>query len=154
MKLSTKRENIIDDYHGVQVADPYRWLEDPDSLETKKWTDEQNERTNQYLENYHGREIIKDNITKMMNYPKYSLPTKEGKYYYFHKNNGLQNQAVFYRSKSLENKELETVIDPNTFSENGTAAITNITLDRKSTRLNSSHVAISYAVFCLKKKRK
>src|SRR5690625_6733195 len=100
MKLSTKRENIIDDYHGVQVADPYRWLEDPDSLETKKWTDEQNERTNQYLENYHGREIIKDNITKMMNYPKYSLPTKEGKYYYFHKNNGLQNQAVFYRSKS------------------------------------------------------
>src|SRR5690625_6041278 len=105
MKLSTKRENIIDDYHGVQVADPYRWLEDPDSLETKKWTDEQDESTNQYLEDYHGREIIKDNITKMMNYPKYSLATKEGKYYYLHKNNGLQNRTVFDRSRALGDKQ-------------------------------------------------
>lgn len=141
MKLSTKKEPVIDDYHGVKVADPYRWLEDPDSLETKNWTDEQNERTNQYLGNYHGREIIKDNITKMMNYPKYSLPAKEGEYYYFHKNNGLQNQAVFYRSKSLDNSELETVIDPNKLSENGTAAITNITFNQNGTMLA---YAISY----------
>lgn len=141
MKLRTKKETVIDDFHGVKVADPYRWLEDPDSVETKDWTDEQNERTNQYLGNYHGRGIIKDNITKMMNYPKYSLPAKEGDYYYFHKNNGLQNQAVFYRAKSLDNNELETVIDPNTLSENGTAAITNITFNQNSTMLA---YAISY----------
>src|SRR5690625_7816829 len=85
--------------------------------------------------------MIKDNKTKIMIYTKYSLTTKEGKYYYYHKNNGLQNQAVFYRSKSLENKELETVIDPNTFSENGTAAITNITFNKNSTMLA---YAISY----------
>ncbi|ASN04553.1 prolyl oligopeptidase family serine peptidase [Virgibacillus necropolis] len=141
MNLSTKKDAVTEDYHGVKVADPYRWLEEADSVNTREWTDEQNERTNQYLKNYPGRKTIKDNITKFMNYPKYSLPMREGEYYYFHKNNGLQNQGVFYRSKSLELNEPEVIIDPNTLSEEGTAAITNITFSQNSLMLA---YAISY----------
>lgn len=142
MKTITKKVNQIDNYHGVNVADPYRWLEDSDSIETQEWTAEQNQMTQQYLAGYPGREMVKENITNLINYTKYSLPQKEAEYYYYHKNDGLQNQAIFYRSRSLDpNGEKEIVIDPNTLSEEGTAAITNITFSQDGSMMA---YAISY----------
>lgn len=127
MKIDTKKEMVIEDYHGVLVKDPYRWLEDDNSDEVKQWTDKQNEQTLEYLNKFPERNTIKENITHFIDYPKYSAPQKKGEYYYFHKNDGLQNQSVFYRSKTLDLSDPEVIIDPNKLSGEGTAAITNIT---------------------------
>ncbi|WP_342510230.1 prolyl oligopeptidase family serine peptidase [Sporosarcina sp. FSL K6-2383] len=131
----TKREDVINNYHGTEVADPYRWLESPDAAEVKEWVDEQNEETQAFLATYPEREKVKERLTKSWNYPKYSVPQKEGDYYYFHKNDGLQNQAVFYRTKDLESTVLEVIIDPNTLNEEGTAAITNLSFTKDGNRL-------------------
>lgn len=128
--MNTKKINQIDDYHGITVADPYRWLEDPNAADTKEWTEVQNQRTRQYLDDYPDREQIKQNITHYMNYTKYTVPQREGDYYYYHKNDGLQNQPVFYRSSTLELADESIVIDPNTLSEEGTAALTNVTFSQ------------------------
>lgn len=120
MSVLTRKETITDDFHGTGVADPYRWLENAEASEVKEWTDAQNEVTQAFLKTYPEREQVKEKLTKSWNYPKYSVPQKEGDYFYFHKNDGLQNQAVFYRTKDLESDELETIIDPNTLNEGGT----------------------------------
>jgi prolyl oligopeptidase len=130
MKIITKKVNQVDNYHGVQVADPYRWLEASDTPDTIEWTDAQNQVTRQYLDDYPAREKIKQNITKLMDYTKYTVPQKEGDYYYYHKNDGLQNQSVFYRSSTLERSDETIVIDPNKLSKEGTAALTNITFSQ------------------------
>ncbi|MEK5037673.1 prolyl oligopeptidase family serine peptidase [Sporosarcina sp. FSL K6-3457] len=131
----TKREDVIDDYHGTNVTDPYRWLENPDAAEVKEWVDAQNEETQAFLATYPERENIKERLTKSWNYPKYSVPQKEGDYYYFYKNDGLQNQAVFYRTMDLESDALEVIIDPNMLNEEGTAAITNLAFTKDGHRL-------------------
>lgn len=128
--MNTKKINQVDDYHGIKVADPYRWLENPNAADTKEWTEEQNQRTRQYLEDYPNREQIKQIITNYMDYTKYTVPQKEGDYYYYHKNDGLQNQPVFYRSSTWELTDESVVIDPNTHSEEGTAALTNVTFSQ------------------------
>ena len=102
LSIFTKSENIIENYHGTNVQDPYRWLENPEAEEVKSWVDEQNEATQDFLSTFDQREEVKERLTKSWNYPKYSVPQKEGNYYYFHKNDGLQNQAVFYRTKDLD----------------------------------------------------
>lgn len=117
------------------VADPYRWLEDPDSVETKEWVREQNERTRDFLAGDARRQKIKDNLTRLINYPRYSVPMKEGDYYYFHYNDGLQNQPVFYRSKQLDGSEKEVVLDPNQMNEAGTAALTNLKFSQDGSKL-------------------
>ena len=135
MSIRTKREDDIDNYHGTDVADPYRWLENPDAKEVKEWVDAQNEETQAFFKTYPERETVKERLTKSWNYPKYSVPQKEGDYFYFHKNDGLQNQAVFYRTKDLESNALEVIIDPNTLNEEGTAAITNLAFTKDGNRL-------------------
>ena len=110
MNLITTKENVITDYHGTKVSDPYRWLEDMNSPDVMKWVEKQNEQTHQYLGSFTEREKVKKEITELMNYEKYSVPQKEGDYYYFHKNDGLQNQPVYYRSTSLDLTDLDLPI--------------------------------------------
>ncbi|GAC1461306.1 MAG: prolyl oligopeptidase family serine peptidase [Ktedonobacteraceae bacterium] len=120
----TRRDNIIEDYHGVQVADPYRWLEDATSSETQTWSEAQDAVTRAYLATLPGREQIKTRLTELYDYPKYTVPSKRGDYYYFSKNTGLQNQFVLYRQTTLD-AEATLVLDPNTLSTDGTVALVN-----------------------------
>src|SRR5215470_10080724 len=91
---TAKRVDQVDDYHGVKVADPYRWLEDTDSAETKDWVEAENKLTFRYLENIPSREGIRDRMTKLWNYERFTVPELEGGRYFFQHNNGLQNQNV------------------------------------------------------------
>ena len=119
----TKKVNQTDDYFGVKIEDPYRWLENTDSPEVKSWVEEQNKVTFSYLEQIPYRNKIKQRLTEIWNYPKYSQPFKAGSNYFFFKNNGLQNQDVLYIQKDLDS-EPEEFLDPNTFSDDGTIALT------------------------------
>ena len=117
------RDHVVEHYHGVPVADPYRWLEQADAPETRAWVDEQNAYTEAFLGAIPAREQIRARLTQLWNYPRYSAPVKKGARYFFSKNSGLQNQAVLYRQDSLQGEAL-VVIDPNTLSEDGTSALT------------------------------
>lgn len=118
----TKKVNQVDDYFGTKVSDPYRWLEDDNSEETKEWVKAENKITDQYLSASPFYNKVKNRLEEMWNYPKYSSPFKEGDWYYFYKNDGLQNQSVLYRQKGLSGTP-EVFIDPNKMSKDGTAAI-------------------------------
>ena len=118
----TKKADQQDDYFGIIVKDPYRWLEDDNSTETKEWVEAQNKVTGEYLSKIPFHDTVKSRLEEMWNYAKYSSPFKEGEYYYFYKNDGLQHHAVLYRQKGLK-AETEVFIDPNTMSKDGTAAI-------------------------------
>lgn len=125
----TKKENQTDKYHGTSVDDPYRWLEDDRSDETAEWVQKQNELTFSYLGKIPFRSKIFSDLEKAYNYPKYSAPRKKGDYFYFYKNDGLQNQAVLYRQKGL-NGQPEVVIDPNKLSTEGTTRLTTFSLSK------------------------
>jgi len=120
----TKQTDTKDNYFGTIINDPYRWLEDDESSETGAWVDAQNKVTQAYLEQIPFRQLIKDRITTLMNYEKFSEPFKEGKYTYFYKNTGLQNQSVLYRQQL--NEEPEIFLDPNTFSKDATTSLAGI----------------------------
>ncbi len=122
--LFARRDDVIEDYHGTKVADPYRWLENPASADTLAWVETQNAITSQYISAIPARAKIQARMTALWDYPKYSVPVKRGDRYFFHKNTGLQDQSVLYRQDTLQG-EAVVVIDPNTFSEDGTAALTN-----------------------------
>jgi len=120
----TKKADSVDTYFGVEVKDPYRWLEDDRSSETESWVKTQNEATFGYLDNIPYREELKERLTKLWNYEKLGSPFKEGDYTYFYKNNGLQNQYVIYRYKNGGNlSNAEVFLDPNTFKEDGTISL-------------------------------
>jgi prolyl oligopeptidase len=127
--ITTRKEDVTDNFFGTVVADPYRWLEDDLAPEVQEWVTAQNDVTRAYLDAIPRREQLKKRLTELWNYPKYSAPTKEGNYYYFWKNDGLQNQAVLYRQATLDS-EPELVIDPNKLSEDGTLALTNTTFTK------------------------
>ncbi len=118
----TRKEAVSDNYFGTEVADPYRWLEDDMSEETAAWVQRQNEITLAYLEAIPFRDSLKQRLTELWNYPKYSTPFKSGHRYYFYKNDGLQNQAVLYVQESLDAPS-EVLLDPNKLSEDGTVAL-------------------------------
>jgi prolyl oligopeptidase len=120
----TKKVSQTDEFFGTKVADPYRWLEDDRSEETKDWVKRQNEVTNAYLAKIPFRSAFAKRITELWNYEKYSAPFKEGGFTYFYKNNGLQNQSVLYREK--EGNQLEVFLDPNKFSADGTTSLQGI----------------------------
>ena len=132
-ELARKGE-IVEDYHGTPVADPYRWLEDPDTADTQAWVAAQNEITADFMAGIPARQTIRERLTELWDYPKYSAPYKKGQRYFFSKNDGLQNQAVFYRQDSLKAEPI-LVIDPNKFSEDGTVALTASTLNEDGTLL-------------------
>lgn len=117
-----RKSEQVDDYHGVKVADPYRWLEDPDSQESRAWIDAQNKLTFGFLNTIPEREKIKARITKLWNFEKYDTPYREGGRYFFTKNDGLQNQSVLYTMKSLTDTP-KVLLDPNKLSKDGTVAL-------------------------------
>lgn len=119
---ATKKDSTVDNYFGHKIADPYRWLENDTSAETKKWVDAQNKITNNYLAQIPYRDNIKKRLTEIWNYPKESAPFKVGEYYFLTKNNGLQNQSSWFIKKGLDGKE-EVFLDPNKLSTDGTAAV-------------------------------
>lgn len=121
----TRKADVVDDYHGTRVADPYRWLEDTNSAETAAWVAAQNEVTAGYLESIPERAAIRKRLTELWDYPKYGAPFKEGGKYFFFKNDGLQNQSVLYIQDALD-AEPRVLLDPNTLSEDGTVALTTI----------------------------
>jgi prolyl oligopeptidase len=124
----TKKGPVKDTYFGTVVNDPYRWLEDDQSAETKDWVKRQNEATQSYLSQIPSKTVIKERLTKLMNFERYSQPVREGEYTYFYKNSGLQNQSVFYRQKGEE--EPEVFLDPNNFSEDGTTSLAGINFSK------------------------
>ncbi|NBD33807.1 MAG: S9 family peptidase, partial [Cyanobacteria bacterium] len=123
----TPQVEQTDYYHGVAVPDPYRWLEDPDSEETKAWIEAQNQVTFSFLEQIPERETIKERLTKLWDYEKYGIPIKKGERYFYFKNDGLQNQSVLYTLNELE-EEPRVLLDPNQFSEDGTIALSGIAI--------------------------
>lgn len=120
----TRKGNTVDTFFGKQVADPYRWLEDDMSDDTKDWVNRQNELTNSYLGQIPFRDNIKKRLTELWNYEKFSAPFKEGEYTYFYKNDGLQNQSVLYRQKGTGVPEV--FLNPNEFSKDGTTSLAGI----------------------------
>ena len=117
----SKKGETVDVYFDTKVNDPYRWLEDDKSAETGAWVKAQNEVTYGYLDKIPFREELKKRMEKLWNYEKISAPFVEGKFTYYSKNNGLQNQSVIYR-KGKDGKE-EVFLDPNTFSKDGTTSL-------------------------------
>ena len=120
---TTHKGDVVDEYHGIRVPDPYRWLEDPDSPETREWIEAQNRLTFGYLGQIPERPHIKERLTELWNYEKYYVPRKRGNRYFFEKNDGLQNQYVIYTMKSFSEKP-KVLLDPNTLSADGTVALT------------------------------
>ena len=117
-----RRSDQVDDYHGVKVADPYRWLEDTDSAETHAWVEAENKLTFGYLEKVPYRQAIHDRLTKLWNYERFTVPHQEGGRYFFDHNNGLQNQNVLLVAEALT-AEPRVLLDPNLLSSDGTVAV-------------------------------
>ena len=118
----TRKGEEVDEYFGIQVPDPYRWLEDDRSEETEEWVQAQNELTFAYLNKIPFRKKLRDRLEALYNYPRLSAPRKVGDYYFFYKNDGLQNQPVIYFQKALTG-EAEIFLDPNELSKEGTTSI-------------------------------
>lgn len=121
-----RRSDHVDEYHGTKIADPYRWLEDPDSTESRAWIESQNKITFDYLNQIQERAQIKERITKLWDYEKYGVPWKEGTRYFYSKNDGLQNQSVIYKQTSLDGQPA-VLLDPNKLSTDGTVALSGLT---------------------------
>ena len=119
----TRRDNVVEDFHGTKVADPYRWLEDDTCPDVQEWMSMQNKEFQNYIGQFDVREEFKTRLTDLLDYARSTVPRLvEGVYYWWH-NNGLQNQPVLYRSvTAYENGEI--VLDPNMLSEDGTVAVT------------------------------
>lgn len=125
---STEKIPVIDFYFDIEVVDNYRWLEDDNAEETKKWVDKQNKTTFSYLENIPFRNQIKNRLEQLWDYEKVSAPFKEGDYTYFYKNSGLQNQYAVYRIK--KGYEAEVFLDPNTFAKDGTTSLAGLSFSK------------------------
>lgn len=120
---TTHKGTVIDNYFGAEIADPYRWLEEDLSVETGVWVEAQNKVTFSYLDQIPFRDDIKQRLEELWDYEKVGSPKKHGDYYYFYKNDGLQNQYVLCRKKDLDLEKAEVFIDPNLFSEDGTTSM-------------------------------
>ncbi|WP_121971293.1 prolyl oligopeptidase family serine peptidase [Leptolyngbya sp. BC1307] len=136
---ATRKADQTDTYHGIEVADPYRWLEDPNSDETAAWVEAQNKVSFGYLNELPGRDRLNARLTELWNYERYSLPFKQGDRnstdqpvrYFYSKNDGLQNQSVLYTLPSLD-AEPTVLLDPNILSEDGTVALSGIAISENA----------------------
>src|ERR1700740_874561 len=122
-----KTVDQVDDYHGTKVSDPYRWLEDTDSADTKAWVEAENKLTFSYLDQIPYRAAIRERLLKLWNYERFTAPEQEGGRYFYQHNNGLQNQNVLLAAESL-NAEPRVLLDPNTLSADGTVALSGTAL--------------------------
>ncbi len=120
-----KKVDVVDNYHGVLVKDPYRWMENMDDPDLKKWIEEEKKLTEEYFSKIPFREKIRKRLRELWNYERFTIPEKVGEYYVFSKNTGLQEQNVYYYQKGLNGKP-EVLIDPNKFSNDGSVVLTGI----------------------------
>lgn len=125
----TAKVDTVDQYFGTNVPDPYRWLENDTTQQTADWVKAQNEVTFGYLKNIPYRDLLKQRLEKIFNYERLSAPFQEGEFYYFYKNDGLQNQSVLYRKKG-ENGTPEVFIDPNKFRADGTISLAGLNFSK------------------------
>ncbi len=123
----TAKTDVVDNYHGTVVADPYRWLEDDNSPATKAWVEAQNQVTFAYLHALPGRDIIKTRLTQLWNFERYGVPFKEGGRYFYSRNDGLQNQSVLYTVDALDAPP-RVLLDPNTLAKDGTVALAGLAI--------------------------
>jgi prolyl oligopeptidase len=130
----TAKTDTVDNYFGTAVPDPYRWLENDTTKQTAEWVKAQNEVTFGYLNNIPYRDVIKKRLEKIFNYERLSAPFQEGEFYYFYKNDGLQNQSVLYRKKG-ENGTPEVFIDPNKFRADGTISLAGLSFSKDGSLL-------------------
>jgi len=135
----TRKGDVVDNYFGVDVADPYRWFEDDKSEEVAKWVEAQNAVTNAYLNNIPFRSKLKDRLAEIWNFNTMSAPFMKGGKIFFYKREGLQNQSVLYVQNSME-EEAKVLIDPNNLSEDGTVALSDISVSE-----NAMYVAYAIA---------
>ncbi len=119
---ATQKVDQRDTYHGTTIADPYRWLEDANSADTKAWVEQQNALTQAYLAQIPERAAIRARLTKLWNFERFSVPYKEGGRYFYNRNDGLQNQSVLYTMKTLD-EEPRLLLDPNKLAADGTVAL-------------------------------
>ncbi len=131
---TTRKVDQVDDYHGTLIADPFRWLEDDTSAETKEWVEAQNRVTFGYLDQIPYRDALRTRLTELVNYPRYSAPVVKAHWYLFTKNDGLQNQAVYYIQQG-ESGTPVVLIDPNTLSADGTTRVAGLTFNKAGTRI-------------------
>lgn len=131
---ATAKVDQVDTYHGVAVADPYRWLEDDNAENTKTWVVAQNRLTFGFLEQIPERAAIRARLTTLWNFERYGIPDKEGGRYFYAKNDGLQNQNVIYTQPALD-AEPRVLLDPNTLSTDGTVALTSLAVSHDGRRL-------------------
>ena len=131
---ATRRDVVVDDYHGTPVADPFRWLEDDTSAETAAWVDAQNRVTFGYLGGIPYRDQLRARLTQLVNYPRVSAPEVKRQWQLFARNDGLQNQAVYYLQEGRHGIP-EVLIDPNTLSADGTTRVGTLTFDREGAHL-------------------
>jgi prolyl oligopeptidase len=129
---AARRADQVDHYHGVTVADPYRWLEDPDSPETREWIAAENQITHHYLEQIPQRDQLRARLTELWDFERYGVPIERGGRYLFSKNDGLQNQSVLYIAEQLspdgQLQQVRELLDPNTLSTDGTVALSGYAL--------------------------
>ena len=123
--VPTPRGDQVDSYHGHEVADPYRWLEDADSDATENWVRAQNDVARTYLDSVPCRDWIVRRMTELTDHPHHGIPSVKGGQYFFTKNSGLQDQSVLYTAESLADKP-RVLLDPNTFSNDGTVALSGL----------------------------
>ncbi len=131
---TSRLSDQADDYHGSIVRDPYRWLEDDTAPETTAWVEAQNRVTFDYLGSLPFRDALRERLTALVNYPRLSAPGQRGQWFIFTKNDGLQNQAVYYIQDGDEGTP-EVLLDPNAMSEDGTTRVNGVYLDREAERL-------------------
>src|ERR1043166_6150631 len=118
----SKKGEVVDDYFGTKVADPYRWLEDDNAPEVAAWVEAQNKVTFGYLDTISYRPQLRKRLEKLLNYPRYGAPYRRGENFFFSKNDGLQNQSVLYVQKGLDGAP-DVLLDPNKFSTDGTSQL-------------------------------
>ena len=121
-RIETRRDDVVESYHGTSVADPYRWLEDAESEETRAWVEAQNEASSAYVHAVEDRPRMSERLKELLDFPRYSVPTQKAGHYFFSYNTGLQNQAILYQQESLEGQP-SLLLDPNLLSVDGTVAL-------------------------------
>ncbi|MDZ4840080.1 MAG: prolyl oligopeptidase family serine peptidase [Bacteroidota bacterium] len=132
--VKTRKDKTTDNYHGSQIADPYRWLENDKSAETAKWITDQNVITQSFLGRAPYKSLIKTKLTELWNYQKFSIPINKGKRIFYFSNNGLQNQSVLYMKEGSSGTQ-QTLLDPNEFSTDGTVSLGGIEFNKAGDKM-------------------